>query len=415
MQELPPSNTSQEPPMEDTMHRRQTTSKKQADSNEDNMRSPEDTRSMSKILNRFKVMVTLNPMRLVLFFFVMLLLVALPYGATPPTKNGAETSSTKSAATTATTTKQNVVKKKATPRTKPPPVDHAKYENCTLSTPASRGEWTTKPLWFPSYPAAIEDNLIKGLISKLTGLSAGAKSFYASSKRMGLRQCYGKTETAACMLVHPMIEMKPGPEGKTSTFASPLIYLMRNPLTNFPAFLNSKRIKYAKLPGQQPINEWRAQRDPVLPGPLWEGYKAQYLKWFSYASDIEHYKDGLYLTHEHLMDEQKGPQVIEQLASILSEAGFPTVPKEQMSCVWYQTIGKEGLDHYYKYGYDFDDYMPSVTEMQQTYLMKELATWIEESKDKNPTLAAILQEYHDTIESDITPDIPWVNETKATS
>jgi hypothetical protein len=363
-------------------------------------------------MNRAKVAVSLYPSRLLLLCFLGVLFVVIPF-AISPLKDGmaAATTASKTAAVTSTTKEEAAATPKKSPASKPSPPDLTKYESCHLSTPLPRGEWTTKPLWFPSYPSAIDDNIIKALVSRMTGLAAGAKSFYASSKKMGLRQCFGKTETAACMLVHPMIEMKPGPEGKTTVFSPPLIFVMRNPVTVFPAFLNNKRIKYAKLPGQQPINEWRKLRDDALPGSLWDGYKAQYLKWLSYTN--EHYTEGMFLAYEHLMDEKRGPKIIEQLASILSEAGFPTVPKEEMSCLWYQTIGKEGLEHYYKYFYEFDDYLPSITEPQQAYLVKELSTWIEESKEKSAVLSSLLTEYRDTIQKDITLDIPWVNETKA--
>ena len=91
---------------------------------------------------------------------------------------------------------------------------------------------------------------------------------------MGLRQCFGKTETAACLLIHPMVEMTPDPLSKTAKFAPQLVYLMRNPASAMPAFMNGNRIKYAKLPCRTPEDEWCKSYFDYLEG-LWKSFKDQ--------------------------------------------------------------------------------------------------------------------------------------------
>mmetsp|Transcript_30197 Transcript_30197/g.46063 ORF Transcript_30197/g.46063 Transcript_30197/m.46063 type:complete len:341 (-) Transcript_30197:238-1260(-) len=228
--------------------------------------------------------------------------------------------------------------------------DVSKYINCTILKPvASSTIAQKKPLWFPSYPTAMDDNLMRTLISKMTGLSSGAKSFYASQKRIGLRRCQSKTtETAACLNIHPLVEMSsPGPDAFHELFDPTVILLMRNPAIVIPAFLNQKRIKYKKLPGQMPLMEWRKSRDDSLEN-MWKQWKKQYLSW----KNTEHYEIGMYLVYEDLMDPERGTQAITNVSQLLQKAGFATMPNEDMACLWYQTFGGDVLDQYYQYRYD---------------------------------------------------------------
>jgi hypothetical protein len=248
------------------------------------------------------------------------------------------------------------------------------------------------------------------MISGLTGLSAGAKSFYASSKRMGLRQCKAKTETAACLLVHPMVEMKPGPESKSKEFHGQFIYLLRNPATVLPAFMNGKRIKYAKKEGQTPIDEWRQSRDSFLEEGLWKGYRAQLKAWKSLAPT---YGVAMYLVYEELMDIEKGPAALRKLRSVMSEAGFPTAPEHDTGCLWFQSVGgKEALERHERYGYEFNDYIPGYTKAQQSFLIKELEDMMKEYQD-DEELVRILTDYRNYARDKLILDKAWVNQTTA--
>jgi hypothetical protein len=384
----------QQEAMDDNLHKRQTTTIRANEKFSSNDAST-DTQDMSgsQLLIRFKVFAALHAVRILLICLLLALFVVVPLRVSR-TDDG-------------TTGKTKQLNKLST-APKPLP-DLSKYENCTVSTPPARSEWTTKPLFFPSYPDSIDEKLLKSLTSSMTGLGAGAKSFYASSRQSGLRQCFGKTETAACLLIHPMVEMKPGPLSKTAKFAPQLVYLMRNPATAMPAFMNGKRIRYAKLPGQTPEDEWRKSRFMYLEG-LWKSFKNQLKTWHGYTEGGAYYKVGLYLVHEHLMDPERGPAAVAKLATVLSEAGFPTAPKEDMACVWYKSVGgKAALEHYHKYRYGFDEYLPGYTKEQQAMLLQGLSELTEEYSS-DAELVEILKEYHATIR-DYTVDRKWVNKT----
>jgi hypothetical protein len=84
----------------------------------------------------------------------------------------------------------------------------ARYASCVLPAPPTQNQQPKKTIWMPQYPDSLDDNTMKSLVGGLTGMSSGAKSFYASVKGE-LRSCKSKsTDTAICMVVHPMIETK---------------------------------------------------------------------------------------------------------------------------------------------------------------------------------------------------------------
>lgn len=373
--------------------------------------------STSKLLNRAKVLVALHPTRIgMLSALLVLFLVLKNVLPQPEHSSGDEVQ------------KLNVHKKtyesqEQTDSRKPLP-DLSKYDNCTLplSPASSRSSWTTKPLWFPSYPNSIDDNILKSAIASLTGLNAGAKSFYASSRPMGLRHCIGRTETVSCLNIHPMVLMKPDPTTKTSLFASPVVYILRNPATAMPASMNQKRIKYAKLSGQTPLDEWRSNRDQFLSTGLFDGYVKQLRTWHDYTSNTatttlttssSYYTIGMYLVWENWMDPKRGPAELVRLARLLSKVGFPILiddfDLDMATCVWYRSIGgKEALERYHKYySYDFQDYLPGYTKEQKDMMLEGLAK-LTKDYSSDSELVAILNDYADTIR-EYPNDEKWVN------
>mmetsp|Transcript_7842 Transcript_7842/g.11998 ORF Transcript_7842/g.11998 Transcript_7842/m.11998 type:complete len:259 (+) Transcript_7842:509-1285(+) len=255
----------------------------------------------------------------------------------------------------------------------------------------------------------MDDNLMKTLISKMTGLKSGAKSFYASQKRIGLRHCQSKTtETAVCLNIHPLVEMKsPGPDAFHESFDSTVVLLMRNPAIVIPAFLNQKRIKYKKLPGQMPLKEWRKKRDESLK-PMWNQWKNQYLSW----KNTKHYQVRMYFMYEDMMYPDRGIPAITRVSKLLQDAGFPTVPSQEIACLWYQTFGGNALDQYYQYQYDYTEYVPGYTLAQKEFLIQEMAALIEEvQRQGDAELMNILKEYLIYFKEELVVDEPWVNET----
>jgi hypothetical protein len=402
--------------MEDSMHRRINVN--QNDRNQDTSSQQGKIRniSMNTLIKRFKVIISLQYRKILLMLLVLFMVSIANFkhnksiqtkelSRPKPNQSVEQQEQTKLKNTTAVVVEDSTLKSTSFP-------DLSKYDTCTFESPSGRDSWTTKPLWFPSYPNSIDDNLIKSLITFMTGLPAGAKSFYASSRKMGLRQCFGKTETAACLLIHPMVKMEPDALGKTDAFDIRLVYLFRNPATAIPAFLNGKRIKYAKIPGQTPIDSWRQSRDENFVG-LWEQYQTQFTTWYNYTSTQNaYYRMAAYLSLEDIMDPELGPKSLERLADVLSEAGYPMVSKTNVPCIWYRAVGGQvALEKYNKqHHYEYPDYLPGYTKEQQQMFLDGLKQLSETCSD-DTNLTRILNEYATTIKA-LPPDIPWVNVTQ---
>lgn len=307
--------------------------------------------------------------------------------------------------------------------------DFSKYENCVIRKPTKQqqqqdrrdasGEWKTKPLWFPSYPNAIDDKVVKELVSKITGIPNGAKLYY--SKSANAKRCKGNTETAACLLYHPMIEMKPNPNlrNKDAYDGNVVVYGIRNPALAMPAFTNGKRIKYHNLMGQMPVEEWRKARDTYFEESF-AAYKKQLVEWLSMSNYRGRVK---YLALEDLMDVGRGPKSVLRIAKILKDAGFPTTvlpdgddngeEAAAAACVWYQSIGgKDALQKYYNNSqyYDYSDYVPGYTKEQQSFLLEQVVAMMKEHND-DVDLIRILTDYRSYIQHDLVVDVPWVNKT----
>jgi len=296
------------------------------------------------------------------------------------------------------------------------------YDNCTAVLEAAstkkfdRTEWTTKPLWAPSFPSSIEDSVMRQITTSLTGLKSGAKSFYASQRQQQLRQCFdqGRTETVLCLNIHPMIEMRGGPQAKRDLFNNESIILLRNPALAMPAFLNSKRIKYHNLPGQMPLEDWRRVRDETLIQSLWPSWKTQLTSWLN----CNEFQVGMYLVYEHLMSPSRGQKILNEMAILLKKFGFPLriSPSNalEMDCLWYEAVGgRQNLESYQnQQGYEYTDYKPGYTLSQRDYLLAQLLTLMSEFTS-DQALKSILQEYHDYIEQEIPIDSAWENQTIA--
>lgn len=288
----------------------------------------------------------------------------------------------------------------------------ARFENCTVSfqSPPTKqpGEWSTKPLWFPSHPNTIEDSLHKQLVNSITGLKAGGKSFYSSSKVAKLKQCFGQTETATCLNVHPIVDMgRKHPGTRADKFHDKYILGLRNPMTNLPAFHNGKAIKYHGLCEgcQVPENEWRKHRDEWVTEML-NGWTNVITTW----GELKEYKVGMYLVYEHLFDPVKGPDMLQKLASLLKDAGFITARVDDIPCIWYKTMGKDIHRAYHDRPYEYKDYIPGYTVAQREAMLEQFNTLVEEQAN-DTDLVAILRGYQNDIRASTRIDTEWTNET----
>ena len=290
------------------------------------------------------------------------------------------------------------------------PEDISYLANCTVSFEPppvkGRGNWTTKPLWFPSHPDSISGFATKSIVNGITGLPAGGKSFYASSRASGLRHCSGPTETAMC-IAGDMGDLN-YPDTNAPNWFDQYIMGLRNPATLIPAFFNGKAIRYHGLCDgcQVPEDRWQQFRDDKL-GLAMDDWKKIIEPWKATMK----YKVGMYLVHEHLLDAQKGPLELKRLASVLRDAGFVTAPDEDMPCIWYKAIGKDSIELNSRGGYEYKDYVPGYTKVQQEFLLSELSNFTKVYKEDGE-LVAILKEYQENIRNNIRYDSAWVNQTK---
>ena len=52
----------------------------------------------------------------------------------------------------------------------------------------------------------------------------------------------------------------------------------------------------------------------------------------------------------------KGLREVKRLANILRTASFATVPDEDITCIWYKSVGKEHVAQYHQYDYVLPSY-----------------------------------------------------------
>lgn len=280
----------------------------------------------------------------------------------------------------------------------PSSLDLSSFEKCTVtSTPHPDKSSTTslKPFFFPQYPDSISDNVIKSIVQKMTGLEFGGKSYYAQNKRF--RRCFGLLgPTIACMLVHPMVPLNPPPDDPkcTSKFASQVIYSLRNPTMALALHQNWKDIKYRNQQGQTPEANWREYRDKYYES-AYDSWEKQLMEW----KTMTHYTIHMYLAVEELMEPFSGPKLLQRLAALFRSKGFATVTDEDVACLWYQSIGKERLQQFHNFQYDFEDYIPGYTQQQIEFIANRLTKLIERVLDDDQ-LVAILKGYQSTILSE---------------
>lgn len=261
-------------------------------------------------------------------------------------------------------------------------------------------KWPTKPIWLNMYQDTISDEFHKNLINPLTNTPNGGKNYYISIKGR-LRHCQGDSQTVTCANIHPTVEMRPGSlnDKYDNPFFTQYITVIRNPMTAFPATHTSKAQKYHGVVGQAPEEDWKSARDEWFTS-MWTGWKAIFLSW-----NETKYEPGMYLVYEDLMNEETGPNTIRALANFLQTAGFdiPALHRdsdestsfdERMACFWNHleptTISEN----------EFKDYIPSYTQEQKEFLLKELSIMIDEFQS-DVELVGILERYKNDIETKI--------------
>jgi hypothetical protein len=290
-----------------------------------------------------------------------------------------------------------------------PPIQLPDMEGCSVGTAVvadSSLSNNNKPFWVPSYPAS-DNSLFAALVIALTGdVGSNAKSYYASSPT--LKKCFtrkGYTMTITCQQLHPIVGIGPLPEKQVDKFQPLVIMPIRNPLTCVPEHYQLKAVMYHGETAQVSVDSWRSYRDEWLEKGIISGWKSVVTTW---KDMVEYQGIGLYVPFEHVLDVHRGPIVVDQLATILRNAGFPVVPSADVSCVWYRVTKKHiqaaidrstttGMTEQQLLRYPFaTEYVPGYTVLQKEYMISELKQ-LQTMYPNDTVLVSILDDYiHET-------------------
>jgi hypothetical protein len=299
------------------------------------------------------------------------------------------------------------------------PIELPDLDGCTVG-PATALELpqssTNKPFWVPSYPAS-DNGLFAALVIGLTGdVSSNAKSYYASSPV--LKKCFNKNArasmTVTCQQLHPIVGIGPLPENQADKFQQKIIMPIRNPMSCIPEHYQQKAYMYHNAQGQVTIEDWRSFRDQWLTKTVISEWKSVITTW----KNMKEYEGvGLYVPFEHIMDIVRGPIIVNELATILRNRGFPVVPSDDVKCVWYKVTKSHfqaainesknrNLPPQQILQYPFAiDYIPRYTALQKEYMIAELKSLSDIYPD-DTILISILNEYIQQIQQSTINDRP---------
>lgn len=197
------------------------------------------------------------------------------------------------------------------------------------------------------------------------------------------------------------------PEGQTLLFNPEVVYAIRNPTTLFAAHQSAKAGRYGTHSGQITEEEWRHFRD-MYAMRMFDGYKRQLATW----KNMSYYTIALYLPLEHLMHPKVGPGLVKEMARLFRARGYVTVSDEDIPCVWYQSIGREKLEFYNRFRYEFSGFTPGYTKEQLHTLADGLEELMKDMSD-DERLVSILKRYHEAVHHATRLDHAWVNKTKS--
>jgi hypothetical protein len=296
-------------------------------------------------------------------------------------------------------------------------------EGCTVgeATVTNPQSSSTKPFWVPSYPAS-DNGLFAPLVIALTGnVASHAKSYYASSPV--LKKCFsrgggGDSMTITCQQLHPIVGIGPLPEKQVDKFQPLVIMPLRNPLSGAPEHYQQKAVLYHGATQQVPASDWRAYRDEWLQQTIVSGWNSVVTTW----KDMKEYQGiALYIPLEHVLNVQRGPLVVEQLATLLRQAGFPVIPESDVACAWYRVTkphiqaamdrsaeGKMTARQALRYPFA-TDYIPGYTAQQKAYIVTELLE-LQQRYPDDTVLHSILQEYIQEIQETKANDMLFVDD-----
>lgn len=240
------------------------------------------------------------------------------------------------------------------------------------------------PIWIPAYPGSGSE-LVRRVVAALTGLE-GAEIYRGSGCK--------SARTVTCKTHWPVLK-KHNPHKFQVSFDSSVILLIRNPAEAIPSYVNhryeeSSKLKYHST--QAPQEEWIRFRDSWFDTMLQE-WKNVTLAW--HASPV--YNVTMYLAYERLVDEAKGPGVVNALAKELQRVNVKKVLSDDNNeCLWRNVVQKgrstKRTEH---------TYVPAYTTRQQTSMLQVMDELAREIIAPNKALLDILAGYKRHIQSNL--------------
>jgi hypothetical protein len=198
------------------------------------------------------------------------------------------------------------------------------------------------------------------------------------------------------------------PSAQAANFGSVVLLALRNPLTAFPAYHQSKAELYHGQKGQVKKEEWIEFRNQYLEEKLFAEWKNFIMTWRNMAP----YTVGDYMPHEYWADDTKGPSLVITLSKILKKEGFPVLYDavtddgiRDLECLWREHIHGAIADEEKKRG---DWYVPKYTKRQLEFMATGLDNFVREIEEKQDDgkrpgdghLMTILRDYSSAIRSD---------------
>ncbi|KAL7530513.1 hypothetical protein ACHAWF_003408 [Thalassiosira exigua] len=250
------------------------------------------------------------------------------------------------------------------------------YSHCTNDPPKPKEnvfvDKKVEPLWLPAYPTSLPPASYAAFLEALTGVPKAAKSYYRSSP--SLKRCHHvnsdfKVDAVTCEIVHPIVPCKrPSPSAQKDNFGSKVLLALRNPLTAFPAYHQSKAEAYHNQKGQVMKEDWIKFRDDYVgdgnESPLFDEWKNFIMEWRQYWSH-----------------EAKGPALAGRLSRIFQEEGFPMLFDDGILCLWYKHF-YEVLSAEENKRAEEGWFLPEYTDKQLEMMVRELEAFQKEIIEK---------------------------------
>lgn len=268
----------------------------------------------------------------------------------------------------------------------------AKFEGKVETKVRNEPNFSTKPLLMAGYPSSIKEGFAREVFDRLTNNIHSTRSYY-NSKRHHFHRCISvEYPTVACKIGDLYLK-------KSDIFDDSMMFEIRNPKYVFPFLHNEKAIRYHGQVGQVDVSNWRTVREQYFDKNM-----NTWVEILNSWATSEEYKIGFYFNYDDFVRTETGPQMMQELADLLRSSGFNVAPDEDLPCLWYQSVGKDTIEHYIDYKFDFIDYVPMYTEKEQQKMLDllsaEITKYGPDGEYPDERLVAILKKYYEDVRDD---------------